>query len=89
MFLHSGSGTSRRSPPFFGIDAHRGGQDEEGKGYFPIAMGVRIDQATMLWMGSAADRQRMAVSTYVRHLIEEQAMRDLRQKAEVSGGQEE
>jgi hypothetical protein len=55
----------------------------------PIAIGVRIDQATMLWPEPAADRQRMAVSTYVRHLIEEQATRDLRQKAEVSGGQEE
>jgi hypothetical protein len=59
------------------------------KEFFPVAVGVRIDQPTMGWLEQRADEARMPVSTYVRHLIDQPVRRDLRQKAKVSGGRDE
>jgi predicted HicB family RNase H-like nuclease len=50
------------------------------KDYFPIAVGVRIDEATRSWLESAADQQRMSLSRYVRQLLEREAQRDLLQE---------
>jgi hypothetical protein len=58
------------------------------KTYFPNVLGVRVDTPTMGWLEQHADQARMPVSTYVRHLIERQAKRDLPQTAEVQDGQD-
>ena len=47
--------------------------------FFDNVLGVRVDGPTMGWLERHADEARVPVSTYVRHLIEQQARRDLRQ----------